>query len=122
MKIDCLMGTYGRYSLVCEALACFLKQTALSQATMLIYNQHPVPLQFDHPRVRVVNEAPPPGSLRFIRDRMHQRADPSADLIHWWDDDDLYLPWHLLPGRLHLVEAAWHADTGTAPLALPHQQ
>lgn len=38
------------------------------------------------------------------------------------DVECLYLPWHLLPGRLHLVEAAWHADTGTAPLALPHQQ
>ena len=31
------------------------------------------------------------------------------------DVECLYLPWHLLPRRLHLVEAAWHADTGTAP-------
>jgi hypothetical protein len=95
MKIDCLMGTYGRYSLVCEALACFLQQSAVSQATLLIYNQHPLPLRFDHPRVRIVNETLPARPLRYIRQRMHELADPSADLIHWWDDDDLYLPWHL---------------------------
>jgi hypothetical protein len=95
MKIDCLMGTHGRYSLASEALACFLQQSALSQATLLIYNQHPVPMRCQHPRVRVVNEAPPAGSLRYIRHRMHELATPDAELIHWWDDDDLYLPWHL---------------------------
>jgi hypothetical protein len=25
MKIDCLMGTYGRHALACESLACFLQ-------------------------------------------------------------------------------------------------
>ena len=108
MKIDCLMGTYGRYQLACEALACFLQQSRLSQATLLIFNQHPIPLSFDHPRVRVVNEAPPTGSLRYIRQRMHELADPSAELIHWWDDDDLYLPWHLEDCLNHIGEnLAW---------------
>ena len=108
MKIDCLMGTYGRYSLACEALACFLHQTALSQATLLIYNQHPVPLRFDHSRVRIVNETAPARSLRHIRQRMHDLADPSAEFIHWWDDDDLYLPWHLADCLNHIAEhVAW---------------
>jgi hypothetical protein len=95
MKVDCLLGTYGRYGLVCEALACFLQQSKISNATLLIYNQHPNPLSFDHPRVRVVNETGRNTSLRHIRQRMHELSDASADLIHWWDDDDLYLPWHL---------------------------
>jgi hypothetical protein len=108
LKIDCLMGTYGRYSLVREALACFLQQSALSEATLLIYNHHPFPLWFEHPRVRVVNEAPPAGSLRYIRHRMHELADPDAELIHWWDDDDLYLPWHLHDCLKHIREnVAW---------------
>ena len=108
MTIDCLMGTYGRYSLVREALACFLEQRAISQASLLIYNQHPVPLRFDHPSVRVVNEAPPEGSLRFIRQRMIELSDPSAEFIHWWDDDDLYLPWHLEDCLMHIGDAvAW---------------
>jgi hypothetical protein len=108
MKIDCLMGTYGRHSLVCEALACFLQQSAISQATLLIYNQHPVPLSFDHPKVRVVNEAFPAAPLRHIKNRMLGLADPSADLIHWWDDDDLYLPWHLEDCLDHIgTNVAW---------------
>jgi len=108
MTIDCLMGTYGRYSLVREALACFLEQTAMTQANLLIYNQHPVPLRFDHPSVRVVNEAPPEGSLRFIRQRMVELSDPSAEFIHWWDDDDLYLPRHLEDCLMHIGDAvAW---------------
>ena len=108
MKIDCLMGTYGRYALACEALACFLQQSAIGQATLLIYNQHPIQLRFDHPRVRVVNEPPPPGSLRHIRRRMLELSDPAADLIHWWDDDDLYLPWHLADCLEHVgASVAW---------------
>lgn len=108
MDVDCLMGTSGRHSLVCEALACFLSQTALSRATLLIYNQHPIPLLFSHPNVRVVNEAPPRGSLRFIRHRMHELARPTANFIHWWDDDDLYLPWHLEQCLEHIGQSvAW---------------
>ena len=107
-NVDCLMGTSGRYSLACEALACFLTQTVLSRATLLIYNQHPIPLHFSHPNVRVINEAPPRGSLRFIRQRMHELARPSADFIHWWDDDDLYLPWHLEDCLAHIGgSVAW---------------
>lgn len=102
------MGTYGRHALASEALACFLAQSALSEATLLIYNQHPIPLRVDHLRVRVVNEVPPAGSLRYIRHRMHELADPNAHLIHWWDDDDLYLPWHLEDCLEHIGESvAW---------------
>src|ERR1017187_1631779 len=112
MKIDCLMGTYGRHSIACEALACFLQQTALLQATLLIYNQHSVPLHFDHPKVRVVNETPPPGSLRYLKQRMLALADPSADFIHFWDDDDLYLPWHLEDCLTHIRDHfAWKPAT-----------
>ena len=118
MKIDCLMGTYGRYSLVCEALACFLQQSAISQATLLIYNQHPSPLFFDHPRVRVVNETGPQVSLRYIRQRMHELSDPAADLIHWWDDDDLYLPWHLQDCLDHVGDhVAWKPAASWVSLA-----
>jgi len=108
VKIDCLMGTCGRHQLVREALACFLQQTALSDATLLIYNQHPVALHFDHARVRIINEAPPAGSLRHIKRRMIELADPSAEFIHWWDDDDLYLPWHLRDCLDHIGQSvAW---------------
>jgi hypothetical protein len=103
-----MMGTYGRYDLVCESLACFLQQTALDNATLLIYNQHPRPMAFDHPRVRVVNETPAPSPLRFIRQRMVELSDASCELIHFWDDDDLYLPWHLEDALAQFGDAvAW---------------
>lgn len=113
MKIDCLMGTYGRYTLASESMACFLQQTAISNATLLIYNQHPRPLFFDHPRVRVVNEASPPVALRFIKQRMLELSDPLADLIHFWDDDDLYLPWHLEDCLKHIGDnVSWRPASG----------
>jgi hypothetical protein len=113
MKIDCLMGTYGRYALVSESLASFLQQTEISNATLLIYNQHPQPLFFDHPRVRIVNEAGPSVALRFIRQRMLELSDPLADLIHFWDDDDLYLPWHLEDCLKHIGDnVAWRPASG----------
>ena len=40
--------------------------------------------------------------------RMHELADPAAELIHWWDDDDLYLPWHLEDCLEHIGRSvAW---------------
>jgi hypothetical protein len=107
-RIACLMGTYGRRGFACEALACFLQQTAIEQATLLVYNQHPVPMSFDHPRVRVVNEVIPNVGLRQIKTRMIELTDPDIELIHFWDDDDLYLPWHLEDSLAHIGDnIAW---------------
>jgi hypothetical protein len=85
---------------------------------MLIYNQHPVPLAFDHPKVRVINETGPAQPLRYIRQRMFDLADPVADLLHLWDDDDLYLPWHLQDCLERIGDAAawkparsWYSHT-----------
>jgi len=102
------MGTYGRVGLAREAVACFLAQTAASRATLLIYNQHPAPISFSHPRVRVVNEPIRYPALRQVKRRMHELARPDAEFIHWWDDDDLYLPWHLEDCLDHIRDAvAW---------------
>jgi hypothetical protein len=119
-KVACLMGTYGRYTLACEALACFLQQTAIEEATLLIYNQHPIPLAFDHPHVRVVNDTPPHQGLRYIRKTMIDMIDPDVEFIHWWDDDDLYLPWHLEDCLEHIADAvawrpaqSWYSERNT---------
>lgn len=112
MKVACLMGTYGRYTLACEALASFLQQTAVEDATLLVFNQHPEPLYFDHPRVTVINEQMPKSGVRKIRLRMMELCDQSADFVHWWDDDDLYLPWHLEDCLSHI---------GSSPGWKPHR-
>jgi hypothetical protein len=102
MKISCLMGTYGRHELLKESLTCFLQQTALEHATLLIFNQHPIPLSFEHPRVRIVNEQLSGVSLRQIKRRMVELRDPEAEFVHWWDDDDLFMPWHLEDCLAHI--------------------
>lgn len=120
-RVACLMGTYGRVTLASEALACFLQQTAIDDAVLIIYNQHPTPLAFDHPRVLVFNETPAHQGLRFIRRRMMElMPDPSVEFIHWWDDDDLYLPWHLEDCLTHIRDAtswkptrSWYSERNT---------
>jgi hypothetical protein len=108
MKINCILPTYGRYRLACRSLATFLWQTAGRNAEMVVYNQHEVPLRFDHPRVRVVNEPPPAGGMREIENRAFELASDDADLVHKWDDDDLYLPWFLEDGLEGIGSArAW---------------
>lgn len=108
MKVACLCGTYGRYSLVSESVACFLKQTAIEDARLIVLNQHPVPMTFDHPKVTVVNLQLEAMQLRYIRQAMHELAGPEVEFLHWWDDDDLYLPWHLEDCLTNIGDApAW---------------
>jgi len=95
MKVTCIMPTYGRYRLACRSLASFLWQTQGRDAEMVVYNQHHVPLRFDHPQVRVINEPPPAGGIRAIEKRAFELAPDDADLVQKWDDDDIYLPWFI---------------------------
>ena len=93
MKISCLMGTYGRHSMASEALSCFLDQD-YSNRELIIINQHPVPLIFNHPLVKIYNvDASSLTSLQAIRRKGMELA--TGDYIHFWDDDDLMLPNHL---------------------------
>jgi len=93
MKISCLMGTYGRHAMASEALSCFLDQT-YDNKELIIINQHPVPLVFDHPQVKIYNvEASELPTLQAIRRKGLELA--TGDYIHFWDDDDLMLPNHL---------------------------
>jgi hypothetical protein len=44
---------------------------------------------------------------------MLELSDPRADLIHFWDDDDLYLPWHVEDCLKHIGNhAAWRPASG----------
>jgi len=93
MKISCLMGTYGRYAMASESLSCFLDQT-YSNKELIIINQHPVPLVFEHPQVKIYNvDANELPTLQAIRRRGLELA--TGDYVHFWDDDDLMLPNHL---------------------------
>lgn len=91
MKVSCLMATHGRYSMVCSALACFL-DFDYPDRELVILNNCEVPLVFDHPLVRIINEPGHP-SLGHCRQRLLDFAD--GDLCVTFDDDDLWTRWHL---------------------------
>jgi len=93
MKISCLMGTYGRHAMASESLSCFLDQDYEDKELILI-NQHPVPLVFDHPQVKIYNVDPNElTTLQAIRRRGLELA--TGEYVLFWDDDDLMLPNHL---------------------------
>jgi hypothetical protein len=85
---------------------------------LIILNNHPVPLAFDHPLVRIINEPGHP-TLGDCRNRLLDFAD--GELVRTWDDDDLYLPWCISQGVDRLGSAAawkparsWFTNGGRA--------
>jgi glycosyltransferase involved in cell wall biosynthesis len=89
--VSCLCLTYGRPSLLEEAIACFLQQDYSGPKELVILNDYPgQTLRFEHPEVRVVNL---PWRFRTVGEKMNVAAALCAhDLVFVWDDDDLYLP------------------------------
>lgn len=96
--VSCLCPTYGRWSILREALAAFLGQT-YAPRELVILNQHPVPIVLaeSYPGVRVYNEdsASFP-TLGDVRNRCLDLA--RGEYVVWWDDDDLWLPTFLSRG------------------------
>lgn len=113
-KVSCLMATYGRYTNVCRALACFLSQD-YDDAELVILNNHPATLSFDHPKVRIVNE-PGHATLGHCRQRLLDFAD--GEFCRTWDDD-FYLPWAISQGVEGTARwydrAAWHYPAAWKP-------
>ena len=108
--VTCLCPTYGRFSLLREALACFLAQDYPGEKKLLILNDAPTPIFPDDwqgmapcPKggevlntdysVQVWNQDNPYRNLGEKRAALLWGA--STPLVAHWDDDDLYLPWHL---------------------------
>jgi glycosyl transferase family 2 len=87
--VSCLCPTYGRWSRLCESLACFLMQDC-SLAELVILNSHKVPIVFEHDRVRVLNR-PQETDLGDLCGQLVQEA--RGEYVTAWTDDDLFLPW-----------------------------
>lgn len=100
------MATYGRYSRVCEALACFLAQSYPNRE-LIILNNHPEPLFCPYGRVTIYNEPKYP-TLGHCRQRLLELA--RGELCRTWDDDDLYLPWAIMQGYSYLTAMHPEAD------------
>jgi len=93
--VSCLTSTYGRYSVLREAVSCFLQQD-YENKELIIFNNHHVPLNINFPNVRVINDDPLLPTLGDCRNRLLEFA--LGDYVRTWDDDDLYLPWAIRQG------------------------
>ena len=105
--VTALCPTYGRFSRLREALACFLAQDYPNKQ-LIILNDAPERivngseqsvvssgclLTTHYSPLTVVNRPDPFNNLGEKRQWLLEHAD--SPLCAHWDDDDLYLPWHL---------------------------
>jgi hypothetical protein len=93
--VTCLCPTFGRVSFLRDAVSCFLSQR-YPHKRLLILNDAARPLSVAADlgaQVRVLNAPEPFANLGAKRRALLDAAD--TELVAHWDDDDLYLPWHL---------------------------
>jgi hypothetical protein len=94
-EITCVCPTYGRFTWLQNSVACFLLQDYPNKR-MLICNDHEVRINdgFLPPNIEVVNCPKRFNTLGDKRQFMLEYA--KTEIVAHWDDDDIYLPWHLL--------------------------
>ena len=119
MRIACLCPTYGRpQSLIENAIACFLSQYHKEKGLYILddtprFQEHnPVPWNSDDLITYIcTNTRTPSLPCKYNRlcERLtescpgHQRIGLTPDVVAVWDDDDVYLPWHLTAIDHHLT-------------------
>ena len=121
MTVTCLCPTYGRFSKLRESLACFLAQD-YPDRRLLILNDASKPIELDTfdgmEMVTVLNWTAPIPNLGEKRQVLLMLA--HTELSAHWDDDDLYLPWHLSESIVRIekgvgmtkVRSAWVLQGG----------
>lgn len=93
LGVTCLQLSYGRPQLSVEAVECFLRQTYQNKK-LIIINTHPSPVHFKIPykNIEVHNISP----LNRLSDVYRFGMDLiESEYFCIWDDDDLFLPWHI---------------------------
>ena len=112
MKVSSVLCTYGRFSCVQRSTGMWLSQDYLGEKELVIFNTAPEPLQLSdalatRPNIKNIhapaNAAGKPWtSLGEVRNGALEHA--SGDLYSCWDDDDLFLPFHLSQGVEKFLE------------------
>lgn len=112
-RVLCLCPTYGRPSLAANALACFSAQDYQAEFRHLVMiddaGQIMTPMQ---PTPWTVFSTPRFPSLPAKYNILAQ-VWPEYDVVCVWDDDDIYLPWHISS----LVQALQDNPTAVAAKA-----
>ncbi len=120
-SVTCLCPTYGRFERLRDAVACFLLQDYPGARRLLILNDATAPIRLAsarnselHPpyggqaqnrRVDVFNAPARFATLGHKRQALLDAA--QTPLVAHWDDDDIYLPWHLTMLVCALLGRPW---------------
>ena len=107
--VTCLCPTYGRFQRLRDALACFLLQDYPRRRLLILNDGPPLTLVsgqthagIGRAEVRILNRPERMPTLGHKRQLLLEEAE--TPLVAHWDDDDLYLPWHLTGGVERLSE------------------
>jgi len=94
IPISCACVTYGRVSLLEEALYSFLNQQYLGDRELIIVNDYPhQKLLFDHPMVKIFNFSK---TFSTVGEKLNFAVSQCKyNTIAVWDDDDISMPNHL---------------------------
>ena len=92
--VSCLCLTYGRPTLLEEAIESFIRQQWDGPKELIVLNDHPdQELLYDHDEVRIINlgwRLPTLGDKRNLSVTLAR-----YDHLLVWDDDDIHLPWRI---------------------------
>ena len=111
MKVSCVCCTYGRFTVLERSIACWIRQD-YDNKELIIFNTAKVPLSLSSSlqkeNITVVNSTKLYLSLGEVREDALKHI--NGDVYICWDDDDLFLPWHIKDGveRMKLLnKEAW---------------
>jgi len=114
-SLTALCPTFGRFQRLRDAVACFLLQDYPGQKSLIILNDAPVRIVPGGAPgcVRVINHPERLPTLGHKRQALLAAAD--TPLVAHWDDDDLYLPWHLTVCVSALTGRPWPPHAAVDP-------
>lgn len=100
--VTCVCPTYGRFTRLRTAVACFLFQTYRPRS-LLIVNDGPRPIKLTWSGKKrltgdgweIILRNIPDGYDTLGEKRTAMAEATETPLIAHWDDDDIYLPWHI---------------------------
>ena len=115
MKIAAICCTYKRPKILAEAINCFTKQEYPEHLREMIIlddaGQYDRRAMDGIPGVRLVVSDHRFRTLGEKRNASAALASPDVDAYCVWDDDDIYLPWHMSAAAMSLANADYAIPT-----------
>lgn len=107
--VSCYCATYGRPSLLEEAIESFLRQDYSGPKELVVLNDYPLQrLYCSAPNVRIVNSEDRILPLGAKFNKLLELC--VGDILCPWEDDDIYLPWRISYSVDHMQDGVFHSQ------------